>query len=84
VINKSFQRTSDERACSEIVRAMSSKQVIALGTYHAAQRSGQELNAQFANVISLISETHSVEIILEECSGPLALQFGVTVGLIQR
>jgi hypothetical protein len=42
------------------------KQVIALGTYHEAQRNGHELNAKLERVISLIIESHGAQIILEE------------------
>lgn len=42
------------------------KQVVALGTYHAAQRNGHALNAKFAGAISLIREEYVVQIILEE------------------
>jgi hypothetical protein len=45
---------------------MPSKQVIALGTYHEAQRNGHPLNAKFAQLISLICESYGGQIILEE------------------
>ena len=45
---------------------MPSKQVIALGTYHEAQRIGHELNSKFAAVVSLVSESHGAQILLEE------------------
>lgn len=45
---------------------MSSKQLIALGTYHQVQHNGHALNAKFATVISTIIENYDVQVVLEE------------------